>query len=143
MESDAFDGGTCELLDMPICKRFRREDADASRLRGRESSQVVVEFGEQVWAKPQRTKAWQRRVDLEARWIEATRVGIYPKTGEHQVVLADGRTLLRAHTVERRPVEERWNATAISDIEATSRKPDPNRVKGEKARRIVPSDLTA
>ena len=60
------------------------------RLRGKETKQAIVEFGEQVWARPQRTKNWQKKADLAARWVEATWVGIFPKTGEHLVILAEG-----------------------------------------------------
>ena len=50
---------------------------------------------------------------------------------------------MRVRTIKRRPEEERWNAEPISEIVATSRKPDPNKVPGERVRRMVPSDLPA
>ena len=60
------------------------------RLRGRDSNQAIVEFGEQVWAKPQRTNAWKKQATLASRWTAATWVGIFARTGEHQVILPEG-----------------------------------------------------
>ena len=126
-----------------ICRCLRGADGKVplGRLRGYESSRPIIEFGEQVWAKPLRTKAWNKRAPLASRWAAATWCGVNPKTGEHMVVLAEGGPLMKARTVKRRPLEERWSAQAIVEIEASLRNPDPAKVMAGKARRPTEKDV--
>ena len=60
------------------------------RLYGRHSSKAVVEFGEQVMAKPLRGRRSQKKVSLKDRWVFATWVGVDTRTNEHVVVLGAG-----------------------------------------------------
>ena len=103
-----------------ICRCFRRAHGKTpfGILKGYESSRPIVEFGEQIWAKPLRTKAWSKKASLQARWAAGTWCGISPRTGEHLVVLGEGGSLIRARTVKRRPPEERWDAEGIAKIGA-------------------------
>ena len=111
------------------------------RLKGYESSKPLLEFGEQVWAKPLRTKEWNRRVSLESRWIPATWVGVNVRTGEHLTILPDGGALIRVRTVKRRPIDERWNSMEIAAIGASLRRPEPDKRQGTKVRQINVNDI--
>jgi len=64
-------------------------------------------------------------LSLRERWVFSTWVGIDPKTNEHVVVLGDGGAAIRVRTVLRRPVADRWNATAVKAVIATPRVPNP------------------
>ena len=80
-----------------ICRGLKGSDGRTPfmRLKGHDTSRPMIEYGEQVLAKPMRTKAWSKRSALEPRWVEGTWVGINARTGEHLVVLTGGETLLR------------------------------------------------
>ena len=78
----------CYLINR--CLRGSDGKVPVGRLRGYESSRPIIEFGEQVWAKPMRTNAWVRKAPLESKWAAGTWVGINPKTGEHLVILSEG-----------------------------------------------------
>ena len=57
------------------------------RLQGKDSKKPIVEFKEQVMAKPLRSKRSTRKMSLKDRWAFATWVGIDVRTNEHVVVL--------------------------------------------------------
>lgn len=92
---------------------------------GKDPTVPLIEFGEQVLAKPLRQKKIKRKVSLASRWIYGTWVGITARTGEHLGVLAEGGPVIRVRTVIRRPEAQRWSAQAIKDIVATPQKPNP------------------
>ena len=101
----------------------------------------MMEFGEQVWAKPLRTQTWGKREPLKSTWNAATWVGVSAWTAEHLVILPNGGPLLTVRTVKRRPVEERWCAEAIAEIGDTPRKPEPDKREGLLPRRINKKDV--
>ena len=77
------------------------------RLLGREPTQPLMEFGEQILAKPLRQKKIKRKVSLATRWITGTWVGVTARSGENIVVLPEGGPAIRVRTVIRRPESER------------------------------------
>ena len=60
------------------------------RLLGKEAVQPLVEFGEQVLAKPLRQKKTSKKVSLATRWLHGTWVGIADRSNENLVVLPEG-----------------------------------------------------
>ena len=110
--------------------RVGRDGRTASeRVSGRQCVQPIVEFGEQVWAKPLRISAGKERekANLQPRWFQATWVGAHDRTNEHVVVKQAGGPAVKVRTVKRMATEdERWNASEIDDISATPRSPDPD-----------------
>ena len=122
------------------CLRGADGKTPLKRLKGYERNKPMVEFGEQVWAKPLRTQAWGKREPPESKWNAATWVGVSGRTGERLVILPNGGPLLRVRTVKRRPVEERWCAEAIAEIGAGPRKPEPDKREGLLPRRINTKD---
>ena len=90
------------------------------RLQGKDSKKPIIEFREQVMAKPLRGKRATRKM-----WAFATWVGIDVRTNEHVVVLGDGGAPIRVRTVLRRAASDRWNPEAIKAIKATPRTPNP------------------
>ena len=95
------------------------------RWQGKESKKPIVEFGEQVMAKPLRGKRFTRKMSFKDRWAFATSVGIDVRINEHVVVLGDGGAAIRVRTVLRRAASDRWNPEAIKAIKATPRTPNP------------------
>ena len=69
------------------CLRGADGKTPLKRLKGYEPNKHMVEFGEQVWAKPLRTQAWRKREPLESKWNAATWLGVSARTGEHLVIL--------------------------------------------------------
>lgn len=98
----------------------------ASRVTGRPSQMQVLEFGEQVWAKPLRAqkRGGRRPATLDAKRVEGTWVGIHDRTNEHLVVVNKGGPALRIRTVRRRPEANRWDMVGIDDMQANPRMPE-------------------
>ena len=102
------------------------------RLTGRNWSGVVAELGEQVLGKlalkrpstDRKVKKGKRK--LAQRSIQGTWVGIFPRTGEHIIALSSGEAI-RVRTIHRLPMENRWDAAAVTAVRALPRKPVPQR----------------
>ena len=94
------------------------------RLMGKQCKFPVIEFGEQVLAKPTRQKQTQRKVSLKSGWVEATFVGITSNSNEHVVVLPAGGPAIRVRKVKRRLVDDR-SLNAIEAVKSTVRHPNP------------------
>ena len=109
------------------------------RLMGKEASQPLVEFGEQVLAKPLRQKKTSKKISLATRWLHGTWVGITNRSNENLVVLPDGGPAIRVRTIVRRPVSERWDHQAIAAIKATPSQPNP---KDKGQRTVEPESST-
>ena len=60
------------------------------RITGKQCNQQIIEFGEQVMAKPMRKPQSNRKRALASRWIYGTWVGVTQRSGEHLVILAEG-----------------------------------------------------
>ena len=112
-----------------ICRCLRGTDGKTplSRQRGYESSSPLLEFGEQIWAKPMKSGAWRKKTSLAARWTGCTWCGISQKTGEHFLILDGGDVMIKARTVKRRPIEDRWSSEAVLEIKASQRRPEVNK----------------
>ena len=110
------------------------------RLIGKPAKNKIVEFGEQVLAKPLRSKKTNIRVSLRTKWIEATWVGATRNSNEHLVVLSKGGPVIKVRTVQRRTLADRWDLQAIKDIRATPRRPNPS---DESQRKPMPERETA
>ena len=106
------------------------------RLTGRTWNGVVAEFGEQVMGKlalkkpstDRKVKKGKRK--LAERSVRGTWVGIFPRTGEHVIVLPSGEAI-RVRTIHRIPVEDRWDPAAVAAVRATPRRPVPSRADTE------------
>ena len=109
------------------------------RLYGRHSTKAIVEFGEQVMAKPLRGRRTTKRLSLRDRWIFATWVGLDTRTGEHIVVAEGGGAAIRVRTILRRPMSDRWNAAAVKAMTASPRVPNP---ADKDQDRVLPERLT-
>ena len=77
------------------------------RLMGKEPTQPLWEFGEQILAKPLRQKKIKRKIFLSSKWLKGTWVGLTSRSGENIVVLAEGGPAICVRTVMRRQEEER------------------------------------
>jgi len=125
----------CYLINR--CLRGADGKTPLGRLKGVEGDNPLLEFGEQLWAKPTRIMEWHKRKALDSRWIEATWVGISPRAREPSVVLPDGGAMTRLRTVKRQPVDERWSAESIAEVAAFPRRPEPGKQDGLKVRRMT------
>ena len=94
---------------------------------GKECVQKVVEFGEQVHVKPKRRPQTNRKQSLDSKWKIGTWVGMTSRSNEHIVIIPDGGLgfAIRARTVRRMSVDQRWNSDAIEHINATVKTPVP------------------
>ena len=100
------------------------------RLVGQKWRRPLVEFGEMVLAKlaiknKKKGKEKKNKKKLAARSIEAVWVGQVPRTGEHMVIKSNG-DAVRCRTIRRVPVDVRWNASKILEIQGTLRRPAPS-----------------
>ena len=96
------------------------------RLMGKPSSKPILEFGEQVLAKPLRAPKTRNKLSLKSKWVFGTWIGIANMTNEHMIVLPGGGATIRVRTVKRRPMEERWSADEIAAIVSSPRAPNPH-----------------
>ena len=60
------------------------------RLHGKESAHKLLEFGEQVMAKPKRSPETLRKRALKSKWVHGTWVGMTSNSNEHLVAVAEG-----------------------------------------------------
>ena len=109
------------------------------RLLGKTSQKPILEFGEQVLAKPLRAKKTTKKLSLRTKWVNATWLGMSEKTGEHIVAVENGGAAIRVRTVKRKPKEDRWSEEALNKIQATPRRPNP---KDERQEEPLPERLT-
>ena len=109
------------------------------RRMGKTSKKPILEIGEQILAKPLRSKETTKRLALRQRWALATWVGIDKKTNEHIAALDDGGLAIKVRTVMRRPASVRWSADKISKIRARPRSPNPEAADKEE---VLPERLS-
>ena len=109
------------------------------RIMGRPSSKAIMEFGEQVLAKPLRSIKSRRKKSLKSKWVFGTWVGATSRSSEHLVILREGGAAIRVRSVKRRPEDERWCAQAIKDIVASPKAPNP---KDKNQGDVMPERLT-
>ena len=108
------------------------------RLMDKQCKVLVIEFGEQILAKPTRQKQTQRKVSLKSGWVEATFEGITRNSNEHEDILPAGGPAIRVRKVKRRPVDDR-SFDAIKVINSTVRHPNP---KNQDQSELKPERLT-
>ena len=106
------------------------------RLLGTKWRRPCLEIGEVVFAKlvgrkRKKGKKDKQRKKLAEQAVEAVWVGQMARTGEHIVAQPNGGDAFRCRTVRRVPKEDRWNWDKIMSIEATPRKPSPNKLKSD------------
>ena len=117
------------------------------RLTGRTWNGVVAEFGEQVmgrlaFKKPSTDRKVKRgKRKLAERCVRGTWVGIFPRTGEHVIVLPSGEAI-RVRTIHRFPAEDRWDPAAVAAVQALPRRPVPSRADTEPTARAAARDGT-
>ena len=94
---------------------------------GKECVQKVVGFGEQVHVKPKRRPQTNRKQSLNSKWKIGTWFGMTSRSNEHIVIFPDGGLgfSIRARTVRRVSVDQRWNSDAIERVNATVKTPVP------------------
>ena len=90
-------------------------------VRERMCSESFVEFGEQVHVKHKRRPQTNRKQSLDSKWKTGTWVGMTSRSNEHIVIIPDGGLgfAIRARTVRRMSVDQRWNSDAIEHTNAT------------------------
>ena len=76
---------------------------------------------------------------LAERCVKGTWVGIFPRTGEHIIVLPSGEAI-RVRTIHRFPAEDRWDSTAVDAVRALPRRPVPQRSDAEPSARTAARD---
>ena len=108
------------------------------RLMGKQRKVPVIEFGEQVLAKPTRQKQTQRKVSLKSGWVAATFVGITRNSNEHVEIVPAGGPAIRVRKVKRRLVDDR-SFDAIKAVKSTVRHPNP---KNQDQSELKPERLT-
>ena len=82
------------------------------RLKGNKSTTLGVEFGEAVhWRIAPVSGALCK---LSSSWREEIFVGVQAKSGES--VVSDGSGVWKTRTIQRRPLDERWNRSAIDFV---------------------------
>ena len=96
-------------------------------LLGKNVFRNFVEFGEQVHVNPKRRPQTNRKQSLDSKWKTGTWVGMTSRSNEHIVIIPDGGLdfAIRARTVRRMSVDQRWNSDAIEHINATVKTPVP------------------
>ena len=98
------------------------------RLTGKTWNGTVAELGEHVLGKlalkrpstDRKVKKGKRK--LAARSGKGTWVGIFPRTGEHIIVLPSGEAI-RVRTIHRVPAEDRWDSAAVAAVRALPWRP--------------------
>lgn len=104
-----------------------------SRLTTGTYSYKLVDFGENVQAKPIRNAAKADKVQgqLEERWVDGVWVGISHRTGENLVAIGNG-SVVRVRSIRRQdPARSRWSAGKVLGIRATPRAPNPDKLDQE------------
>ena len=99
----------------------------------------MLEFAEQVLAKPLRAHKTRKKLSLKSKWVFGTWLGLTAKANEHLVALPGGGPVIRVRTVKRRSEDERWNAERVLEVKATPRRPNP---KDESQQKLQPERLT-
>jgi hypothetical protein len=94
------------------------------RRRGRKCDIPVVPFGETVWFK--RIRDGKTHKDkMESEWEEGIWLGHHRESNEVIVGTSDG--VLRAFTVERKPIGERWEKVRMESMKGTPQQPNPSK----------------
>ena len=93
------------------------------RLYDRNSAKAVLEIGEEVMAKPSRSRKSQKDLSLKGRWVFATWVGI-----DAVVVILEGRAAIRVRPVLGRPT----SGDAVKGMQPCLRVPNPENLRQDK-----------
>eukprot|EP00973_Karenia_brevis_P022846 3143747-Karenia_brevis.AAC.1 len=67
---------------------------------------------------------------LETIWFDGTWLGVHRRTHEHLIANESG-AVVKARSIRRRPLPERWSADAIEKLKGTPTKPNPRIEVGE------------
>ena len=96
------------------------------RIKGRQSTRPIAEFGECVWYKQLQTQD-DRHANMEPRWEEGIWLGINPRTNEVLIGTTDG--TIRKRSVRRRSKGEQWSYEKVMNIKGAPW--DPMGTKGD------------
>ena len=100
-------------------------------------------MGKLALKKPSTDRKMKRgKRKLAERCIQGTWVGIFPRTGEHVIVLPSGEAI-RVRTIHRLPAEDRWDPAAVEAVQALPRRPVPSRAETEPIVRTADCDGAA
>ena len=91
------------------------------RITGRDWNQEILEFGERVLYKPLKDNAAANKMD--ERFHEGVWIGFNTHSKEHLIGTPEG--VIRARTLRRRPMSERWSHQAVLGVRGTPRNPTP------------------
>ena len=94
------------------------------RIRGRSCRAVVVPIGEKVWFKRTRETA-ERKDKAESEWFIGIWLGPALISSETLIGTKDG--VVRASSIKRSNVQEKWNMEDIKAMQGTPQRPDPNK----------------
>ena len=92
------------------------------RIKGRKCRSPLAQFGERVMYMELRDGK-DERPKLERNLKDGVWLGINGRTGEHVIGTSEG--VVKAYTVKRRPIDERWSLEEVHAVRGTPGKPVP------------------
>ena len=95
------------------------------RLRGRSCKAIVVPMGEKVWYK-QLGDGGDRKHKAETEWFQGVWLG--PATNSSETLIGTTKGVVKASTIKRFGISERWDVNAIVDMKGTPHRPDPGKL---------------
>ena len=99
---------------------------------------MMAEFGESVFYLPMDRDRGQT-AELDSKFLPGVWLGLEKKTNETKIGTSSG--VIRARTVKRRPISERWNKELIFTVVGTPWNPAPGTASGAlKTAAIVPGE---
>ena len=99
------------------------------RLRGKRSNRETLEFGEKVHFLMQGARGSVGKIN--SAWMEGVYLGMREESTEHIIHTSEG--IVRARSIRRVPIEDRWNAEGILAIAATPWNTRPSKEEKEDA----------
>ena len=100
---------------MNRCKVMHDGRTAYERIKGRQASRAVCEFGEKVLCMPLKPG---RGTKVEDKFIDGVFLGVNPRTNEVYVATEEGE-VIRARTIKRRPFEDRWDVDIVLNVKGT------------------------
>ena len=101
--------------------------------RGRKCEILVVPFGEVVWYKRIR-EGKDRKDKLTSEWEEGIWLGHTRNTNE--AIIGTDECAVKAYSIERKPLGERWDIERIKRLRGTPQRPNPDKQSIEVPARV-------
>ena len=103
-----------------LCTRSRGEDGKTAyeRIKGREFGKRGVGFAEKVWhVLPRKGPELEDKAKLDALCKEGIVLGYCRDSPEYHVYDLEEHKMIKARSIKRMPIEDRWDAEALEKIE--------------------------